>query len=512
MLTQFGNNPKKFISWDVQTGVLVSAIISPEKQGTPQHHSVTYSASGTVFGVLFHNAHTSTIHTYNVLLGAHIYSHSIESPALDRIWTHGEHLQFATLNHGTITTWEVGFTSTHMLAEVESLSIPDNFDSHGVLFHPTPSQLAFIAEGRILVWDAQNSKFLLDCIDVERPVWMSFSPDGYIFTCGTTNYAIHLWKRTPTGYTFHQKFISNTWAPIPLISPNGMSIITFCSSVIQLWHTTDSTSHSTSSTQALQRGKNIFILEFSPNKTSAVVARMEDETVTVLDLKSGISWLVIDTNMKVHGLRVGDGNIIVVGDGKIVTWDMPVGDHIPNLRANIDNSVQTITFDHPPFSTFTSRPTISVSPDLNHIVVVEPDEVRFGGSCLCLYNVHTGQCLGSTPVKFGTSPWLTPDGQNVWCVEDCNKADGWKVVRDGKSDVVNLVHLGLTIHQPDGSPWQSSHGHQVTDDQWILSSSGERLFWLPPHWRSHWWHRMWSGQFLVLSHRELSEVVILELE
>ena len=55
---------------------------------------------------------------------------------------------------GSITIWEIGFTSEHMLAEIESLPAPDDTGSGDHLFLPTLSQLAFILQEMILIWDA----------------------------------------------------------------------------------------------------------------------------------------------------------------------------------------------------------------------------------------------------------------------------------------------------------------------------------------------------------------------
>ncbi|KAF9646207.1 hypothetical protein BDM02DRAFT_3198480, partial [Thelephora ganbajun] len=110
-LMSFNARPEKFISWDLQTGVLVNAI-SPEQwdYGT-QCSSITYSECGTMFGVLFDRPDTFTICTYNVHSGIHTYSHLVEGDLVGDIWTHGECLRFATMKPGSITTWEVGFAS-----------------------------------------------------------------------------------------------------------------------------------------------------------------------------------------------------------------------------------------------------------------------------------------------------------------------------------------------------------------------------------------------------------------
>jgi len=512
MLTWFGAIPGRFISWDLQTGGLVSAILPEQPMRSIDCLSVTYSSCGTIFAVLLRGDPGFTISTYNVLSGTHLYSHSAQGLPLNDIWTHGECLRFAAMKSGSISTWETGFYSTHTLTEVESLPIPGDFDSsRGFRFHPTPSRLAFIAGGRVKIWDAEDSKFVLDSADVELPRQMSFSLDGSFFACGTNGPESYLWKASPTGYTLHRKLMSNTEAFKPLISPNSESIIAFGDLVVQLWRTTDSTtSLSAVSTLASKRSEKIFILGFSPDETLAMVTRMEGETVTVLDLKSGIPRLIIDTGMKVYALGVGGTTIVVVGEGKIVTWSLPAEEHVPDLRVNINDSVLTTTFKHPPFATSVPIPPTSVSPDLRRIAIVE-DRAPVT-SYLHLYDVPTGQRLGYVAIKLGIIPWFTLDGREVWCVTSKDKVDRWKIVEGSESNVTKLEYLGTTVHPPDGFPWQSSRGYEVTNGGWIVSYTGKRLLWLPPHWRSYGWDKMWSRRFLALLGCELLEPVILELE
>ena len=509
-LTWSGDNPGDFISWDVQTGVVVSTIPSGKRGYTLDRSSVTYSECGTMFGASFRNGNTFSISIYSVHSHTCIVSHLVDGTALHKIWTRGEYLRFAATTSDSIKTWEVGFTPAHSPTEVGSLCPPDNVRHFS--FHPTPSLLAFTNGQEVKVWDALGSKFLLESVRDEWPRRMSFSHDGSLFACGTRGPEFYLWKESPTGYTLHRKLVSSAKVSDPLISPCGQSIIAFGGSTIQLWRTTDSTTPpSAIPSQALQRGEKDLIVGFSPDKALVAVARMEDETITVLEpgLRSGVSRLIIDTGMKVHGVGVTGSTVVVVGDGHIVTWNLPVGGHDSTPRANINDSVRTTPFSHPPFSTLAPRPTTSVSPDLRHAAVVEH---RQSGSHLHLYDVRTGGCLASVPMGLETSPWFSPDGREIWCVTDSGEVDLWEIIENGESVVTNLEHRGSPIHLPDGFPWQPPHGYSVTESRWVLNSSGKRLLWLPPNWRSDGWNRMWGGRLLALLDRKLPDAVILELE
>jgi len=512
----------KLISWDLQTGVLVSAISTEE---VPSHHApIAYSACGTIFGVLSCGSGDTTIDTYNALFGTHICSRTVKGLASREIWTYGGCLRFATMTLGSITTWEATFALTHAPMEVETLSIPDSCHNPNVfLAHPTLPRFALVHEERVRIWDAQDSKFLLDTVDAQAR-GMTFSPDGRFFAFNGTvleggGRGICLWKESHTGYVSHRKLSSNFAVYQPFISPNGGLVIAFGYYVIQLWQTTDSTtSLSTVSVPTSWSEDDGFVLGFSPDEALAAVVRKRDKTITVVDLKSGIPLLTIDTGMEVYGLGVTGSSIVVVDDQEVVTWNLPAGDRIPNLRVNVTDSVRTATLDYDDLGMGWQWLATSVSPDLHRIAVVgevhDNDDTTM--TYLCLYDVPTGQHLGTVTADQDDCcfyiPWFTPDGCEVCCVGDEGEVDRWEFVEDTTSDATKLEYLGLTTHRPDGFPWQSSRGYQVMDGRWILSPSGKRLFWLPPEWRSHRWRRMWGKRFLALLHEELPEGVILELE
>jgi len=510
----------KLISWDLQTGVVVSAISA---EGGYHSISIAYSACGTIFGVLSRGSYDATVNTYDVLSGTHICSHPVGGLVKGEIWAHGECLRFTTMTPGSITMWEAGFASTHAPTKVETLPIPDGCrDLQYILVHPTLPRIALICEGRLRVWDTQHSKVLLDSAHRIYNDMMSFSPDGRFFTSnGATPEreftGIYLWKESDTGYILHQRLISDSSTTLPLISPNGRTVIAFDGATIQLWHTTESTtSRSAVSAQTSQSSDNDFVLGFSPDEALAAVVREGDKTITVVDLESGVPRLTIDAGMEVYGLGVTGSNVVAIGkgggEGWVVTWDLPAGDHVLDLRANITDSVRTVTLNIVRHDL--GRPeSVILSPDLHHTAIMGypgPND-----SYLSLYDARTGQHLQTvTRDHLIYATWFTPDGREVWCERSDGGLDGWKIVEDSKSDVTELEYLGWTEHQPDGFPLRSSRGYQVRDDEWILSPSGKQLFWLPPRWRSRAWQRRWGGRFLALlgDVDELPEAVILELE
>ena len=458
-----------------------------------------------MIGLLFVEDAGATITTYSVLSGARISFHSVKEVVTPAIWTHGECLRFTTVEPRSLTIWEVGFTSRQPPTKVDSLRTPDGFTSRGFrVFSPTLSRLVFVFKGRVLVWDTQHSKILPDFADATYPQQASFSPDGRFIVCSVGGPEVHLWKEFPDGYLLHQKFITGAEFTSPIVSPDGESIVTFDGPIVQLWHTADSpTSPSEVSIQSFQGTRQDFVLEFPPGEELVAVVRRGDSTITVLDLKSGDVRVAIDAGMGVHGMRIIGSAIVGAGDGKVITWDLPAGDNTLNARINTIDSVRSNVFSH---SESVMTLYISISPNLEHIATK-----RFSED-LYVYNMHTGD-LPAIAKSRGTVPGFTPDGRVVWCCSVGGTVDLWRIAGGGTPDLQELRSLKSTDGPPEGFPWRSSHGYQVTDDGWIVNSGKKRLLWLPHHWRSRdLFDRTWRGKFIALSHRELPEAVVLELE
>ena len=505
-LTWF-NDDAGLITWDLQTGGQISA--TSQTADTPLlYFSSAYSMDGKFVGVVYEDLSGIVISTYNHLSGTLIYSHRVsEGQFIAPIWTRGEFLRFAAMKPGSISIWEVGFTSEHTLAEIESLPAPDDIDPYNCLFLPTRTRLAYILDNKaVLIWDARDSGILLNFVGGNRPRGLSFSSDGHFFAFGTEGGEIHLWEESPIGYVLHRKLASDfglDLLPEPFLSPDGKSIITFEGSGTQLWHTTDPiTPLSIVPTQPDLPSE--FILEFSPDRSLAAAARIGYNTATIIDLKSGDPRLIIDTGMEVFGLGVTASAIVVVGGWKIITWDVPAGDCVLDAKATIHNSARTIVINHPaPSSGSLSR--ASISPNFDYVVTTR------GPESLDAYDVPTGKHLGSTTIVNGCVPWFTRDGCKVWSLMGVS-TEGWKIIKGGKSDIIELEPLGSNADPSGGCPWQSPCDHNVTDDGWILDSRKKRVMWLPHRWRVREQSRIWDGRFLGLIGGELPGPIIIELD
>ena len=294
-LTQFSVG--ELTSWDLQTGGPVGAIPCVEEVGFIGFSS-TYSMDGKVIAVACGRRVASgstdditfTITTCNLLSRRHVYSYPIPKGRLmPPIWTHGEYIRFATVEPESIRVWEVAFNSTNAPEVVDFLLLPDEIrSSRGLLFLPTLSRLAFTLQEKVSVWDAQDSKLLLDFTARNELSGMSFSPDGRFFTCSTKQ-ELHVWKESPIGYEPHQNLALGSMFGFPTIffSPNGESIIMVHDTTVSLWPTVyPIVPPYDISDQPVPRGGSL--PAFSPDGM-LVAVRPEEDRVVILDLEHGDS-------------------------------------------------------------------------------------------------------------------------------------------------------------------------------------------------------------------------------
>ena len=513
-------DPEGFVvSWDLQTGGVVSTI---ERKGPRTTGAqITYSSNGKMVAVLSQHDSFATISVCDTVSGVHTHDvdfRACTSPDLDsgapyiyKIWSQEESLRFAISRPTTITIWEVGFSPGATPTEVESVSIPDNTiqtfisnpnkqrDTAWTEFHPSSCRLAFTRLGTrdtLLVWDGRASKYLLHHPGIHFRSSMSFSSDGHFFACTTVESEVYFWRESPTGYTLCEKLTLANQYSDPRLSPNGESIITFGGPIVQLWHTKG---FATTSIQALHHTSEDFVLEFLPDRPLAVVARKEEETTTVLDLKSGLPQLTIDTSIKVYGLRSIEQTIVVIGAQKAIIWNLPQEDFLPDARMDVGDSARTIDFNSARDGLM-GVVAASTSSDFRYIAVSRGD----------LVDVHCASTGRTLPVAVpASSLWFPPSGHDIWCASE------------NKVTVVTVTNYALDYTKTavdieggsSGCPWGSSCGYNVTDDGWILGAGGKRLLMLPPLWQSQYKvDRVWNGRFLALLHGALPGPVILDLE
>ena len=532
-LVTYGDH--KLANWDLQTGCQIGTI-SPELDRYPwSHDSFTYSMDGKLLAALYDfkdDDNSPFIITYNLLFMTHVHAGPYYLPRgiMNLIWTHREHLQFATRKSGYITTWEIEFTLMGPPVEVSSLKVPTEIDGKEIndevdfLFLPIVSRIAFSLQDAVFIWDAQATKFLLKSGPMSTPGFTydydkdfirakSFSSSGHIFACMAVDDCVRVWKESPTGYMLHQQFtlhgaVNKDYCPFKLcVSPNGESIIGYHSGKVNLWHTRDQiTSISNVSTQG--NSTEHFLLAFSPDEVLAAFVQGKGDTVTVVNLQSSDSQLTINVGIKVQGLAVTESAIVTASQEEVVVWNILGGNCSLDIEGKVTNDIHIRL----PELKFQKIRCLSVSRDFSHIFVFAGSP---SSSNLLVLDSSRKKHVGGINIdhclRFAQ---LTPDGCEIQAQRV--RPHGimrWKIVKGRKSGSVELESLAELPLTP---PWESSLGYEVMDKCWVLSPTKERLLWLPHQWREAGYAhsasegRRWSGQFLGLGYCELSEVVILE--
>ena len=525
ILMCFGHHGRDIfvVSWDLQTGGTANVIRCQGPQHIAGMLSTTYSASGKMVGVRcqFWGGRRAIL-VFDVVSGVYVHSHSFThgTDLENDIWTHGESIRFATLLMKAITIWEVGFTSDAIPTEVGTFPAPQKIDlsefsrdekQKRVKLLPTPCRIAVQHVDEVVVWDAQNCKYLLHFTVPWTTSAMSFSSDGRFFACSVPKMDVYLWKESPAGYILHQILKPNIMHPSPLFSQNGESIVAFGGAKIWSWDPKGFTAPPPSSLTQTPRHTKGFVRDFSPDGMLAAFVAREDKTVTVLDVNSGVLRLTVCADMEVYSLRVIGSTITVMGHPKVITWDLPSEDRVPGAQMTLEDSTQTIHLgylvdEEEPYSS-------SFSPDSCRVVHATVYELRRESvpARLHIYDGSTGELL-AVRLSPGGMPFFAAGGRDLWLVGDhghgvvFRESNKWEAVQ-GLERRVGIEHL------PEGCPWVSSRGYQVTDDWWILDPDGKRLFMLPSAWQSPGvLQRVWKGQFLALVHPGLPEPVILRLD
>ena len=468
---------------------------------------VAHSMDGKLLAVSNPSSPDPTlIGIYDISSGTHTCSHRApEGCIISPLWTHGEYLRFVTVKPGSITTWEIAFTSVQTPAMVESLSTPVEMvitECKNLVFLPTLSQLTFTVHPTVFVWDARDSRFLLK----SKPIStlhshelhsVSFSSDGRFFLYTATKQEVHVCKMSPTGYVLHQK---STFPEVLelLLSPNGESIIVSSRQTLHLWHTRDQILSLPGG--PVRESGGDFALRFFPDKLVAATAHLGGKTVTIVDTHSGDPRLTVNTELWIRCLKVTGSTVVVVSEGKIVTWKIPAGD-CTDAKVSADESVHNATFD------CSNRIPRSRSPDLRHVAV---EEYVDSSSTLHIHDVSTGRQLAGTSISNASQEIALDEQGDVWCIDWDDSRKLWEITGDNKSSITELKSLETTMCPPQLYRWQSSLGYEITEDGWVLSPTQRRLLWLPHCWRSCEVDRIWDGRFLGLVHGELLEAVILE--
>ena len=530
------------VSWDVQTGRIISAIGQRgPKTSLNGRPLITYSTDGNMIGILYRYPTSAAISIFNVVSGFYLHNvpHGVEmdrflqgSLHVYNIWSHVESLRFATAGPTTITVREVEFHSSSTPRKVATLHVPENvhhMDVFGPISPDVTTSAQFLSAShklaltrsdgpalQILIWDPRDAEPRILDADSRFQTPVTLSSDGHFLACSSIEQEVYLWKESPTGYVLAAMLPSTTQHPSSLLAPNGKSIVVYDGSTIRVWRTnafTTATTTITTSSFAVttpaasgvstrpRQTKN-FVLEFHPTRPLVAFSRLNSSTVTILDLKSGLPRLTINTGVEVLGIRVFEDTIAVVGDGEVVTWKLLEGDRLPDTIGPQDRA-QTIYLKD---KWQNSAIAASISFDLSYVAFITQGILKEKRR-LYVYSASTGRRVGYALAE-GNMPRFAPDRLDIWCAVG-DKAEVWTVTRNGLRE---STHARAVEGESWEFPWGPPYGYQVTKCGWIIGPGGKRLLMLPLPLRSDAARQVWKGKYLALLHGSLSKPVILELE
>ena len=271
--------------------------------------------------------------------------------------------------------------------------------------------------------------------------------------------------------------------------------------------TTTTSSSSSSSSSALTRPYQTdnLILEFHPVRPLAAFARRKGNTVTILDLNSGLPQLIINTGVEVLGTGVVEDTVAVISDGKVVTWKLPERDFLPDATIGPQDRAQTIYLNDKLRDGVIAA---SISFDLSHVAFITQGSVEQEQKrSLHVYSTFTGKRVDCAQVVQGDTMWFAPGRLDIWCPV-WNRSDVWTVIQEGRHES-KRARLWKIDGKSLEMPWEPPRGYEA-HGRWILGPGRKQLLMLP--YRLAWDAvRVWKGQYLALLHRSLSEPVILEL-
>lgn len=245
---------------------------------------------------------------------------------------------------------------------------------------------------------------------------------------------------------------------------------------------------------------------FSTDGMLAAVFQPKENKVVVLGLGSGDPLLVMDVDVGTSSLRVIGTMVALTGSGMVSVWGI-----VPGVSGLIADKLYAHPFkDSWPASNPGQLSTfISISPTLEYIAIVKECTTKKSYH-LNIYDLRTETYLTQTATDPSSVPCFTPDGGAVWCVDVFGRVAGWAIVKEHKSNRIELSPLELSGCPQGVFPWISSCGYEISNDGWVLSPTREQLLWLPPHWRPLERQRVWQGRFFGFLHSNPPELVILE--
>ena len=408
-------------------------------------------------------------------------------------WTHKDTLRFAmsfTNRKPMISIYELQLASTPPLYVLSSFSVP--IQSPHFSFSPISFHASFSTDGKVVVFDLQDSKLLLQVETTQEfPPPGQFSSDGQLFVCQTSERRMCIWKNTPTGYVPwgslrpRSSFKEFSW------SPTSTSILCWGPEGIQLLCPDNHLSPLIPNEPELSYLPGDHLVAYSANGTHIAATKQRSDAVTVLNHLHGTPQQFTNTGMQILDIRIVGTTVFAVDMYKLVGWDLEAGG-----TTHVSHGARRMIVNKP----------LAIDPNAKSLALSHNcSQVAFMvGTDVFLHDIETWECVFKREVedcehrKIRFNPagnLLGFIGKDAWSFENICRPTGkfedlwWE--------------LGLS----------SPHGYKLgSHSEWVTDSRGKKILWLPPNLREMQLEVKWDGNFMALLSLYLPEPVIVEFQ
>ena len=377
-------------------------------------------------------------------------------------------------------------------------------------FSPPCHHASFVSERKVTILDIRDSRVLFQ-VEAPGPIYVSpghFSPDGSFFAYKTLQQKIHVWKRTPTGYTPWTSLILRSAVGGFTFSPTASSILSWGTEGIQVWrldHRVDFPPPEPRDSTLRDHG---FLVACSAGGTYVASVRWQESTAVVLDLDSGATLQSIVTGIEVFDIKMASDTIFAVGIHELLSWRIEGG-----RIADVASVVRRKTFSD---SDLAHVGPMQLSVSFNgyyHRILLIDGNVCF----LRRGDIITQTTMQQTIVR---NPTFFPEGLFVCHIWEgrCQQKKPLQphilsTPRPGPSAKGrNHAIVPLTRPWTLGSFLRPSSGYRIVCGEkthWVADRKGRKLLWLPLHWRSS--APTWSSNCLAFLDGGFPEPVIIRL-
>ena len=484
------------VVWDIQTGVTM-------KEAKNDHYGMILFYGDQSIATLVRmqpSIQEGNFYLYDTFNGTLLFQDRIvpsQGSGFGAHWTHDSALQFATsFERGgrlVINIYELQQILTSPPHKLSSFSVPPQTGRFS--FSPISFHASFVTDTKVVILDVQNARLLLHT-EVAQIVQSSgqFSFDGCFFAYQISEYEIHIWQNTSTGYVPWNSLTSRLSVKEFLWSPTSDSILCWCSGGMLLLHPGNHPDPlSLDKEPSGHHGDHVVVCP--ADCAYIAMAQRGKGVITVIDSLSGTTQWVIDTGMEIQEVKMTNNTLYVVDAHKLVSWYLGAGGSVPGV--------------HETLAIGANARKLTLSYDCTQIAFMREWKT------VSLYDIKGQKILKS--FEWGedrpSQIQFSPDGHQLWCVGSLwSSTGGPLVMKLNTAEDWNSIEV-ISKKAEDYSSWTnifSPNGYHVgMGTVWVMDYGGRKILWLPPHWRVR---VKWEGNFIASVDHDLPAPIVIEFQ